>query len=117
MVSRWPSLPGLDESRKFQSCTAEAGDTCLSQRSSLSSFCTVFVKSGVPDDVPPWLTGPHSFQGWMRNGEEGGKTLSLMNLNYFLLSLSVGFQQHPGNRGRALSGSLYSLTGSQGGRR
>lgn len=46
--------------------------------------------------------------------EEGGKTLSLMSFNYFLLAFLGGFQQHPGNRGRALSGSIYSLAGSQG---
>lgn len=45
--------------------------------------------------------------------EEGGKTLSLMSFNYFLLAFLGGFQQHPGNRGRALSGSIYSLAGSQ----
>lgn len=67
-----------------------------------------FLTSGVPDEVPP----PPLMSGVEEEQEEGGKTLSLMSFNYFLLAFLGGFQQHPGNRGRALSGSLYSLAGS-----
>lgn len=66
--------------------------------------------SGVPDEVPP----PPLISGVEEEQEEEGKTLSLMSFNYFLWAFLGAFQQHPGNRGRALSGSPYSLAGSQG---
>lgn len=108
VVSRWPSLPRLDEYRKCQPCTAEAEDTCSSQRSSLSSFSTVCFSLG---------SLMRSRHYWKAPQEEGGKTLSLMSFNYFLFAF-LGFffsQQHPGNGGRAMSGSTYSLAGSWGG--
>lgn len=66
------SLPCLDEYRKCQPCTAQAEDTCLGQRSSLSPFSTVFLKSGVSDEVPPPPKGPSHFRaGWGNERKEG----------------------------------------------
>lgn len=81
VVSRWPSLPCLDEYRKCQPCTAEAEDTCLSQRSSLSSFSTVCLSLGSLMRSRHYRKAPQ---------EEGGKMLSLMIFNYFLFAF-LGF--------------------------
>lgn len=90
IISRWPSLPCLDEYRKRQPCTAEAEDTCLSQRSSLSSFSTVFLS------LRSLMGSNHYWKALLISGveeeqEEGGKTLLLMSFYYFLLAFLFCF--------------------------
>lgn len=59
----FPVLMSTGSVSRVPCLVVEAGDTCLRQRSSLSSFSTVFLKSGVPDEVPPRLKGPTHFRG------------------------------------------------------